>query len=136
MTMARAVQLSKDINASLDQLNAAYASVEERLRKLNLGVSATVHIGTPGTFSYLGTLSFEKSSGDWDLWFSPGGENTQMIPIASASKKARLEAALYLQELVQTMLDTCESQTRNINESIAVINGVRDVIDEWTASRE
>ncbi len=104
-----------DINEATDNLTKAFQQAEKVLFEQNFGVSASTCIDSDEE-KY---LTFCKNNGKWGLFIEKANE---IIPIGGVSRKDRILAARYLNDLLIALKEQIVVQTKLVEEAIEDVN--------------
>lgn len=136
--LARAQSTSQRRHAAMDNLNAEIQSLEKKLTKVNLGVTAAVSFDLDSEEIIAGhfrNLHFTKNGNEWCFMVVDGREfNDDLVinsqtPLVRASMATRLEAARLLPKLLEALIVRAEQDVEEITEAIEVIRDVALTVD-------
>jgi hypothetical protein len=100
---------------TIDDLNAALAEAEEKLRALNLGVDAHVHISAlVDANGGLAVLSFMKHGNEWGLYVSRASHLQSLL---SSTRETRILSAHLLPQLLKAMKARVIEVSRDVDEA-------------------
>jgi hypothetical protein len=138
--LARACDISNEINAATDALNDELADLQKKFADLRLGVEAGIHLETTveeDAHGYLRMLWFEKVNADWLFTIRKGQEeNLGMTPLLKAAKQLRLESAHKMPELLEALITHAEKQVEEVEEATDVVRGVARMVDQTNRGKQ
>lgn len=116
------------LNRIADEATRALGTVEEFLRRSNVGIPMAVDLGNGWHLTY----SKVKDIFSLALDEAPGSEHGRFIPWPQASREDKIVAAAHLQELVDAILAEIERQTADtLNEqTVTEIARIAKAVDQ------
>ncbi|MBX3206099.1 MAG: hypothetical protein KF764_13590 [Labilithrix sp.] len=133
--LAHARNLSADLNASTDKLNASLEVLERKFRELDLGVEASIDLTSDWERegNEWRRLCFEKVGGGWRFSIVTGNEaiepNFDSTPLLKASRAWRLEAAMKMDALLEEMINEAERQIDMVNKAALGVDLLASTIE-------
>ncbi len=105
---------------------------EQKLRDLNLGVSAEVDFQRPGT-DYIYRLGFGKRDGEWKLYVvfpDPRDKDETWDLLANCSVEFRLAAAEHLYSLRDALYKEHENRIVDVDSAIGVYENFLETLED------
>lgn len=110
-------QSSGELNQQLDHLNETFQRAEDLLQKLCPGIRAEAAMPAPCA----GSIAFGKLGKKWRLLYIPPETSQDAMPLSSASREIRLQAASMLPDLVAALARKAEEDLERVREAIACV---------------
>jgi hypothetical protein len=138
---------SATLNSATDRLNRAVASLDDSLRKLNLGIPCWVQFSLDehGPLWFTEDLGYAKINGKWCIGLKKtdgdiNSDNTDEItdettwPFAEAPREMRIRAIVYLQKLIDRLDEEAANATKMLEAKSAEAEQLAKVFDQAAAT--
>ena len=133
-------QVANALNTSSDELGLAVAVWDEKLKELNLGVSAWVELSAGGEEPkwWKRKLGYARVKDRWGIAIAsssgdlrnPEHDTSDVVLFNDASRWLRLEAAARLPDLLEALMKQAQDVTRLIDKRTAEVRVLADGLVE------
>lgn len=143
--------VAADLNAVSDALSKAVSDIDEGLKKLNLGITAWVRVGSSyresdldATYEY-DELGYAKANGRWGIAIrslSGDGNRPEYVetdgeyPFNEAPRASRLRAIECIPELLNKLNQEAAKVTKDLRAKLADAQAVADAVQEAARERK
>jgi hypothetical protein len=130
---------ASSLNAVSDELTKLVAIVDDRLKALNLGITAWVTVTNGGSadghYEWNRSLGYAKVSGKWGIAIGSWGgyvydedKSEELWLFGDAPRSYRLEAVDKLPELIEKLVGTADETTEKLKQKIDTANQIAATI--------